>query len=460
MRYVITAAAAVLLFVFAAGVRAAGPECRACVTEPYVWVTGDLQNTEERFGIYRDAGVDMLRIEANWSALERSEGNWDASRQIEYIRLARRYGFRIKLILGVVMVPPAWYVRQHPGCLPADEDGIASPKTLSYCYPGLKALVREKSDRIVSLFKEAGVWDDVDCVIPALGPAGEPIYPHPWTMGAGYDTPRFWNYDANGQAAWRAAMKKKYKTIEKANRAWGTDFESFDSMPLLSSGEKPGAYWEDFLLWYRDLKRDFVRWQIKDALRAARGKRVLVYIPGTAYTPEEWREAVRTGEGGWTVRMMCDSMWVMEEALRQGAELQYTGCQNEEEVARLRNYLDSKGYRDAVMWGENAGYWRCAKDPLRLAEIAVKHRLWGLDYTHAHFAFILEGADRMPDTEDFTPLLKPGIEVKPSPVIMPQLKAAFGIIRDYWRSADRCEAAGRTPRRLTYGRPRRYDAGH
>ncbi|MBR4748435.1 MAG: beta-galactosidase [Abditibacteriota bacterium] len=430
MKYLLFAALALLLFPLCARTEEY-PPYHACMTEPQIWVLGDIGKTEERFRIYKENNVDMLRIEADWRVLEPEKGVWDASRQIAYIRLAHKYGFKIKLILGVMMAPAPWYIREHPECLTADENGICSMNTMSYCYPGLKALIREKSDKILSLFKEAGVWEDIVYIIPSFGPAGEPIYPHPWTMGAGYDIPRFWNYDENGQAAWRAAMKKKYKTIEKANRAWGTDFESFDAMPLLSSGEKPGAYWEDYLVWYRDVKRDFVRWQIKDTYRAAKGKKVLVYIPGTAYSEELWQEAVRTGEGDWIIKMMCDSMWVMEEALRQGAWLQYTGCDNAEEVARLRKYLDDKGYKDAVMWGENAGYFNCAKDPLKLADTCVKNRLYGLDYTHSHFAFTLEGTDEMPDIENFSALLDPKITPRPHPVIMPELRAAFGIVRDY-----------------------------
>ena len=408
-------------------------DCHACMTEPEIWVTGDLRQTEERFKIYRDAGVDMLRVQADWRVVEPWEGVWDMGGRIEYIRLARKYGFRIKLILGVIMAPPVWFREQHPDSRAADENGVFSANTLSYCYPGLKKVISEKTDKIISILREAGVWDDVECVIPAFGPAGEPIYPHPWTMEPDYGEPRFWNYEEWGQKAWRAAMKKKYRTIARANAAWGTEFAGFDSMPLLSSGEKPGAYWNDYLTWMRDVKRDYVRWELRDIRRAAKGKKVLVYIPGTAYSEKDWQEAVETGAGSWTVKMMCDSMWVMEEALRQGAWLQYTGCEDGDEVARLRNYLDSHGHRDAVMWGENAGYWRAAKDPLHLADVCVKNRLCGLDYTFAHFAFALEGAETMPEVEDLSALADPNIRIKPHPVIMPELRAAFGIVRDYNR---------------------------
>ena len=83
------------------------------------------------------------------------------------------------------------------------------------------------------------------------------------------------------------------------------------------------------------------------------------------------------------------------------------------------------------MWGENAGYFNCANRPLALSDICVKYRLYGLDYTHSHFAFTLEGTDEMPDIENFSALLDPKVRPKPHPVIMPQLGAAFGIVRDY-----------------------------
>ncbi|MBV9850701.1 MAG: hypothetical protein JO250_13590, partial [Armatimonadetes bacterium] len=164
----------------------------------------------------------------------------------------------------------------------------------------------------------------------------------------------------------------------------------------------------------RDSKRALVIWQIRNFqahVRRYLGGRakVLVYVPGSDIRDAEWAEAVRTGAGDTSIRLMADSRWLMATAARMGCALQYTGVENRAEVEHLRRVLDENGMMDAPMWGENAGFLGAAQDPLALADIIVKNRLWGLDYTHSHFLF---GPDH----------------VTPN-AIMPQLQKAYAIIR-------------------------------
>lgn len=434
MKYIIIIIlAAICSCVCAVDMKEEYPPYYACMTEPQSWMYGSLKETEKRFDIYKSIGVDMLRVELAWGVAEPAEGQWNIDKVLNYMKLAKKYGFKIKLIMGVAMAPPQWFFAKYPESMQEDELGRHSNFSLSYSFPELKKTVDEKTNKLIDLLKEGGVWDSVVYVIPTFGPAGEPIYPHPWTMGGEsvYGPVKFWGYEVSAQKDFAKKMKTKYKSIEKANKIWNTDFSNWADVRILLPGEKPGAYWNDYLIWYRDRKRDFVKWEISNIIKNAGDKITLVYVPGTAYNQDQWNEAVATGVGSEPIKIMSDSMVLMEEALRQGAWLQYTGCENESEVARLRRYLDDNGKKDAVMWGENAGYFNCAKDPINLANIVIRNRLYGLDYTHAHFAFILDGIESIPNIENLDLLLDPNVRVKPNPEIMADLKTAITMIKNY-----------------------------
>jgi hypothetical protein len=389
------------------------PERRCCVTDPQSWYADSEEHIRQRFDIYRTNGVDMVRAEIAWALAEPAEGQWRSYEICRYLKIAREYGFHIKLIMGTMMAPPAWYLQKHPDAMLTDQNGGHSLNTLSYWYPDLHQVIDEKTTKLFEILNTADVWDVVDYVIPTFGPAGEPIYPHPWTLGPAFPVVTYWGYDANAQKSFRSTMEQKYQSLEKANAAWGTDFKTWNEVVVLPPGTKPGAYWNDMLVWYRDAKRQYVTWQIENTKKyAGSHKRVLVYVPGTAFSDQDWAEAVRTGEGNEHVKLMMDSRFVIDTAVKQGCALQYTGVSDGPEVDRLRAYMDGRGYRDIEMWGENAGLYDCAKDPEMLANIIIRNRLHGLDFTKGDFVF---------EKDALTPN-----------ELMPKLKQAFQMITAYW----------------------------
>lgn len=389
------------------------PEARCCITDPAGWYYDSEDKIRKRFEIYKSIGTNMLRVEIDWRSLEREESKWEYESISRYFRLAKEYGFRIKLIVGVMMAPPKWYLDKHPDAMLTDQNGGHSYNTMSYWYPGLHKVINEKTSKLFEILNCAGVWDSVDFLIPSFGPAGEPIYPHPWTLGPDFPVVTFWGYDANAQKDFRAAMKHKYRDIDEANSAWKTSFKSWNEVVVLKPKTKSGAYWSDMLTWYRDSKRDFVKWQIDQLRRASKSqKNILIYVPGTSYTEQEWTDAVRTGDGSDMIKVMADSMFLIDIANQKRCWLQYTGVENGPEVDRLRAYLDKKGYKGIEMWGENAGYYAFAQDPEALAKIIMRDRLYGLDLTHGHYLFEADG-------------------VTPNAAI-PKLKKAFEMINSYW----------------------------
>ena len=379
-----------------------------CITDTYQYYNDNEANIRHRFDLYKSIGIDTIRVGVEWRGLEgEKEGLWRNDALLHYFKLIREYGFHVKLIVGVLQGPPGWFLDKHPDAQLTDENGGHSRNTISFWYPDLHRLIDEKTQGIFAFVKKAGIADNIVEVVPSLGPAGEPIYPVPWTLGPGFDHQTYWCYDNHAQSDFWAKMKKKYATISAANKAWGTNFTSWENVIVLKPGVQPGAYWNDVLKWYRDTKRNFIGWQI-DHLKKFAGKNshVVVYIPGTAYTQREWDEAVKTAMGSDSIKGMMDSMFLIDLAVRKNCRLQYTGCENAGEVERLRHYLDERGYNNVKMWGENSGCELAAGDPGHLADVIIKNRLWGLDYTHSHFAFMEDG-------------------ITPNPKVWPQLKQAY-----------------------------------
>jgi hypothetical protein len=362
---------------------------RNCISDIQAWYQASDEDVRKRFDIYKELGTNVLRVELSWAAIEPVEGQWDYDNRIlNYISIAQKYGFRVKLIMGVMMGPPQWYFVQHPEARLRDEDGRSSEFTMSLWYPDLKNLIMEKSEKIVEILKAKGLWENIEYVIPSFGTAGEPIFPPLWTLSSEFTKHTFWGYDDNAQKSFRAWTQAKYATVDVANAAWKTSFASWDDVVVLKPRIQPGQYWDDMLTWYRDSKRDYIRWQVEQSLDLVMGtdKKIIIYVPGEEYTDEEWAAAVTSADGADMIKIMADSKFLIDLAAEKNCMLQYTGMPAEHEVRKLRAYMDNKGY-NVEMWGENAGMIEYASDPEGLACIVNENNLFGLDYTHGHFLF-------------------------------------------------------------------------
>ena len=185
-------------------------------------------------------------------------------------------------------------------------------------------------------------------------------------------------------------MADRYGTVEAANAKWGTIFPEWSEVVIPKPGARLGALWEDVLTWYRDSKRDFIVWQIHNfqtqlaRYPQARRIKLRLYVPGTHYSTEDWRQAVVAGGGSERIRLMCDSDFLLNTAAREGCALQYTGCENAGEVAYLFDALRKKGL-SVPMIGENAQ--EAATEPERIASVVVGTGLARIDYTHTDVAF-------------------------------------------------------------------------
>jgi hypothetical protein len=375
----------------------ASAPARCCISESHDYRNANPELARKRFHLYRQLGVDMIRTEFGWREMESRENKWADPSRLSHIQLAQAEGFQLKMNVGTISAPPAWFLAAHPEAKIVSQYGDSSFNTISLWYPDLHPLIERVTDRMFQYMAEAGLFKNLRFIAPDFGPASEPLYPAAWTMGSKCTHGEaFWCYDANAQAEFLRQMKAKYGNIAAANARWKSHFQDWNEVIIPQPGGRPGAFWEDVLTWYRNTKREFVLWQIANfkthmAKYNLNQVPLLLYVPGTHVTAEQWREAVESGSGAKSVRIMCDSEFLLETARNEQCWLQYTASGNEKEVAYLTGYMKQHGLGSIPMWGENAGDSHAAGNPGHLADVIVDHGLYGLDYTHSHYVFEPDG---------------------------------------------------------------------
>lgn len=364
-----------------------GPGARTtpvvCMTEPGGYYGDSAELIRQRLEVYRRLGVEMLRVETGWE-------NGALPDEL------KRTDFRVKLILYVLGIPPG-YGAEHAAEAMVDEHGVADWH-LGPWHSELPQIVTRSAEQQMERLRELGLLDRIDEVVADLGPAGEGIYPANWTLSRGGEE-AFWCYSDAAQADFRAAMQAKYPSIEAADDAWrlagATRFATWDAVRIPPPGTEwaRGPFWEDMLTWYRAAKRRVMGFQIDSTIGIVRkylGDRakVIIYLPGTAFSQGEWDQAVATASGSGSIRLMVDTDWLIDQALAKGCLLQYTGAENAPEVGRIVAKLKGRGVVDcSLMWAENAGVESAGRDPMWLAQIVCAYGLRGVDFTWSSWLF-------------------------------------------------------------------------
>ncbi len=385
------------------------PKPLVCFSDLPEWTFGvDRANARARFEGIKQMGADMMRVSLSWSVMEPREGVFDDSAIVGYFEELKASGLHCKLILGVVMDPPPWYLTKHPELRMTDQFGC----TPNYLAPWAREqwpYLANKTRELLEYAKKKGILEITDEVVIDLGPAGECIYPPNWTLGLGdglagkerKGEEGFFLYSAGARKDFVEKMQARYESIAAANSAWKTDFSDWQSVEIPKPNTAPGKFWEDVLTWYRDAKRDFATWRIRtlcELLSGHSGGRIrgLVYLPGADSTPAQWEEAVRTGGGNVWIRLMTDNAFLMKQASKYHCTLQMTGAQIGEVCRAYLAEAKANGIPSTDVWLENAGEYQNASDPLWLAELVERENLRGFDFTHTRWAF---GDDRITPRE-------------------------------------------------------------
>ncbi len=375
--------------------RAAVTNPRLSIAEPRAFVLQSHDQIQHRFDLYKKVGIDTLRVSVDWWEQETADGVWRGAIPLPYFRQAADNGFQLKMAIATISEPPDWYMTAHPDARLLNRDHLASRSDISYWYPGLRDLMAAKANHLFGYLAKQNLFPAIHSIFVDCGPAAEPIYPALWTLGpefAGREA-SFWFYDPNAQSDFGIKMRTAYAgVLSDANHAWGTSFTSWNGVRIPEVGTRQGAMWDDVLKWYRDAKRSFVKWQVANYQAQlhrhtpAWQPKLILMVPGSHIRPAAWRQAVRQGNGDYSIKIMSDSEYLIDLAARTGCWLQYTGVENAEEVAYLMDYMKSN-LEEVPMWGENGGNPAIGADPQRLAKVVSDNQLYGLEYINAAYVF-------------------------------------------------------------------------
>jgi beta-galactosidase len=171
----------------------------------------------------KEAGFNIVRVaEFSWVLFEPQEGEYDFSWLDKWLELARKHD--MKVIIGTpTAIMPAWLAKKYPHALSQKADGTRTVwgGRRHNCFSD--ADYRRLSERLVHQL-------------------GEHYAKHPSVVGWQIDNELGGN-DCRCEVcnrSFQAWLKRRYKSLEEINRAWGTHFwgqrfAAWDEIPIPDS---------------------------------------------------------------------------------------------------------------------------------------------------------------------------------------------------------------------------------
>jgi len=213
---------------------------------------------EAEFKKIKETGFEVVRFaEMAWDWVEPKEGKWDFKGLDHALALCQKH--HLKVLLGVpVAQAPQWLVKKHPEILHVAQDGYIHPEYGP----------RPNACRDNPIFKRyAETLTEVMAQRYSQHPAvfmwqidNEPCYP-PLDLTHNKD----YCHCVSTQKAFMEWAKKRYGTIEKLNKAWGTrfwtgTFSSFEEITTPKVGSSDAGNPHIYLDWYRFKSENLSLW--------------------------------------------------------------------------------------------------------------------------------------------------------------------------------------------------------
>ncbi|MFO0911049.1 MAG: alpha-amylase family protein, partial [Isosphaeraceae bacterium] len=220
--------------------------------------------------------VTSVESYVDWAEVEPEPGRWDWSkwdRQVATLEAARLRWVPF-LIAGPAYATPRWF--QHGSqsrfyrCLEHGQEN----RVQSLFNPDLPARVDAFLQAFAARYRDRGVIESV--LLGVTGIYGESIYPAGpeggWTTrltGPYHNHAGWWAGDDHAIASFRAAMRRRYTSIEALNRAWGTAHGGFDAVVTFLPERAPNDRARvDFVEWYQDAMTQWAVTWVRAARRA------------------------------------------------------------------------------------------------------------------------------------------------------------------------------------------------
>ncbi len=232
--------------------------------------------------LFRMLGVTSVESYVTWETCERAgEGRWDWSQWDRQVEILKKNDLKWVpfLILGPAYSTPDWFRAsdQHFPCV-CLEHGTAS-KIESLWNPNLPKWIDRFISEFAKRYRDSGVIESV--LLGIQGDFGEAIYSvfgGGWTSaipGEYHNHPGYWCNDPYALADFRKFISQRYRSIDRVNKAWGSNFVDFDSVDFpyrgddkafrdrMKSGDAGASrQWLDFIEWYRASMTRWSEWWI------------------------------------------------------------------------------------------------------------------------------------------------------------------------------------------------------
>ena len=222
-----------------------------------------------------------------WSRAETEPGKWDWSFYDRNEKVLHENGLQYNVFCWLHF-PPKWFMEtpdyvpyrcvEHD--LPVQQASLWAPGTLKAYDRFYEKLAAHFGDRI----------DFLRLATPAeYGEIGYPNGMTNWLVPQDHKHAGFWCNDPCARADFRRQIKNRYKTIARLNRAWDTEFASFEEVEYPDTAKDNKKYKDplamtpgerrwilDFIGWYYDSQIEFARKAVGIVRKYFPGKEIIV----------------------------------------------------------------------------------------------------------------------------------------------------------------------------------------
>jgi hypothetical protein len=387
----------------------------------------DLNILAKKVRLLKSIGVDALRVDIPWKDVEKTDGNWDFSQWRDRFKTIVDNELMLKPIISVHFdgYIPDWFWQRYPDAKFVNGRGTESRQYISYWHPQMRSAIEQVTKAYFEqLFSE--FEDKILAIHISAGMYGEPWYPHVPELG-------FYAFDSNAIKDFRQKMQEKYsRSIVQANNAWQTNFPSWSEVVPPKVGEYIGKrkFWEDFLVWYRTNKEEYLSW-IVSMTRKYTSKPLVVYGGAGVITDQIWNDAIDSLSNGsfsqnsfaWAIQRMVDNRALYPVLAQNNVWIEPPNLPHRDQLNNHFATAQKFGLSFNV-WGENEGSMNKdgvdGSDPIKTAELVREYSLDGMEFlsTDENPLFDEKGDPVQPlfnKLKDSIILLKGSIPISPTP---------------------------------------------